>query len=92
MRLDKYLQASRLIKRRTLANRLCDAGRVSVNGTPAKPAVEVRVGDVVVVRFGQRTLTTRVLRVPQGRPSPDPAYDVIEDRRDLEGHGESEGW
>jgi ribosomal 50S subunit-recycling heat shock protein len=85
MRLDKYLQASRLVKRRTLANRLCDAGRVSLNGQRAKPAAEVRVGDVIGVRFGERTLTTRVLRLPEGRPSPDPAYDVIEDRRSPQG-------
>jgi len=92
MRLDKYLQASRLIKRRTLANRLCDAGRVSVNGNRVKPAAEVRVGDVVAVRFGPRTITARVLRLPEGRPSPDPAYEIIEDRRDPEGLGQTEGW
>jgi ribosomal 50S subunit-recycling heat shock protein len=92
MRLDKYLQVSRLVKRRTLANRLCDAGRVSVNGNRAKPAAEVRVGDVIGVRYAQRTLTARVLRLPEGRPSPDPAYDLIEDRRIPDGTGETEGW
>ena len=90
MRLDKYLQASRLVKRRTLANRLCDAGRVSLNGNRAKPAAEVHVGDVIGVRFGQRTLTARVLRLPAGRPSPDPAYDVIDDRRVLDDDADPE--
>lgn len=88
MRLDKYLQASRLIKRRTLANRLCDAGRVTVNAHRAKPSVEVEVGDVVGVTFGTHTVTIKVLRIPAGRPSPDAAYEVIDDRRERD----PEGW
>jgi ribosomal 50S subunit-recycling heat shock protein len=90
MRLDKYLQASRLVKRRTLANRLCDAGRVRMNERPAKPAAEVHVGDVLAVRFGTHTLTVRVRRLPEGRPAAEPAYDVVEDRRDPEGRVEPE--
>ena len=54
MRLDKYLKVSRLIKRRTVANEACDAGRVSVNGKPAKASVEVKVGDIVEIGFGNR--------------------------------------
>ncbi len=81
MRLDKFLQASRLVKRRTLANRLCDAGKVTLNGTKAKPAVEVRVGDLVRLNFGMRQLVVRVLRLPTGRPSADSPVEVVEDRR-----------
>ncbi len=81
MRLDKYLQASRLVKRRTLANRLCDAGRVTLNGQHAKPAAEVRTGDLVGVNFGSRRLVVKVLRLPEGRPSPEAPYEVVEDQR-----------
>jgi ribosomal 50S subunit-recycling heat shock protein len=81
MRLDKYLQASRLIKRRTLANRLCDAGRVTLNGHKAKPAAEVRAGDLLGVNFGTRRMIVKVLRLPEGRPSPDALYEIVEDQR-----------
>ncbi|MCL6554253.1 MAG: RNA-binding S4 domain-containing protein [Firmicutes bacterium] len=82
MRLDKFLQESRLIRRRTLANRLCDAGRVTLNGRQAKPAAAVGVGDLVEVRIGVRRLTVRVLRLPAGRPSAEPLVEVVEDRRE----------
>lgn len=61
MRLDKYLKVSRLIKRRTVASEACGAGRVSVNGKPAKAAYEVKVGDLLEIRFGERTLCVRVV-------------------------------
>ena len=54
MRLDKFLKVSRIIKRRTVANEACSGGRVSVNGKPAKPAVDVKEGDVLEIRFGNR--------------------------------------
>jgi ribosomal 50S subunit-recycling heat shock protein len=54
MRLDKYLKVSRVIKRRTVANEACDAGRVTVNGKVAKAAAEVKEGDVVEIRFGDK--------------------------------------
>lgn len=63
MRLDKYLKVSRLIKRRTVANDACDAGRVSVNGKPAKPGVEVSVGDIIEIRFGASLTKVEVLAV-----------------------------
>lgn len=63
MRLDKFLKTSRLIKRRTVANEACDNERVSVNGRPAKASYEVKVGDILEIRFGQRTLRVEVLRV-----------------------------
>ena len=57
MRLDKFLKVSRLIKRRTVANEACDAGRVMVNGKPAKASVNVKVGDVIEIAFPTFTLT-----------------------------------
>ena len=63
MRLDKYLKVSRLIKRRTVANEACDNERVSVNGRVARASYEVKVGDVIAIRFGERTLTVEVLAV-----------------------------
>ena len=60
MRLDKYLKVSRLIKRRTVANEACDTGHVSVNGKTAKASQEVRVGDVIEIRFGAKTLSVQV--------------------------------
>ncbi|WP_027725236.1 RNA-binding S4 domain-containing protein [Tuberibacillus calidus] len=60
MRLDKFLKVSRLIKRRTVAKELADQGRVIVNGRPAKAATEVNPGDVLDIRFGQKTMTVKV--------------------------------
>ncbi|MCL6548718.1 MAG: RNA-binding S4 domain-containing protein [Alicyclobacillus sp.] len=60
MRLDKFLKVSRLIKRRTVAKEICDAGRVSVNGRPAKASSELKAGDVVAIRYGRRLLEVRV--------------------------------
>ena len=65
MRLDKYLKVSRLIKRRTVANDACDAGRVTVNGKPARASYEVKVGDQISLRFGQRIVTVEVLDVQE---------------------------
>ncbi len=63
MRLDKFLKVSRLIKRRTVANEACDAGRVSVNGKEAKASVNVKVGDIIEIAFGQKTVKVRVLAI-----------------------------
>lgn len=65
MRLDKYLKVSRLIKRRTVANEACDAGRVSLNGNVAKASANVKVGDVIEIRFGNRTVKAEVLKVAE---------------------------
>lgn len=65
MRLDKYLKVSRLIKRRTVANEACDNDRVTVNGRPARASYEVKVGDEISIRFGERTLTVEVLAVQE---------------------------
>ena len=63
MRLDKYLKVSRLIKRRTVANEACDAGRVMVNGKPAKASVNVKIGDIIEIAFGTKTVKVRVLDI-----------------------------
>lgn len=60
MRLDKFLKVSRLIKRRTIANEACDAGRVTVNGKVAKASQNVKPGDVIEIAFGQKTVKVRV--------------------------------
>ena len=63
MRLDKYLKVSRLIKRRTVANEACDGGRVSVNGKQAKASTKVKVGDVIEIQFGNKTVAAEILKV-----------------------------
>ena len=63
MRLDKYLKISRIIKRRTVANEACDAGRVLVNGKPARASYEVKVGDLLELNFGARVVKAEVLQV-----------------------------
>ena len=65
MRLDKYLKVSRLIKRRTVANEACDNERVTVNGKAARASYEDKEGDVIGIRFGQRTLTVEVVSVAE---------------------------
>ena len=65
MRLDKYLKVSRIIKRRTVANEACDAGRVSINGKVAKAGTEVKVGDVIEIEFGNRVVKAEVLRITE---------------------------
>lgn len=60
MRLDKYLKVSRLIKRRTVANEACDSRRVSVNGKPAKASVEIKIGDIIEIQFGTKTVKVKV--------------------------------
>ena len=63
MRLDKYLKVSRLIKRRTVANEACDAGRVMVNGKTARASYDVKVGDVIEIAFGNKAVKAEVLKV-----------------------------
>ena len=65
MRLDKFLKVSRLIKRRSVANEACDAGRVMVNDRPAKASVKVKVGDTIEISFGQKTVKVRVLSIAE---------------------------
>lgn len=65
MRLDKYLKVSRIIKRRTVANEACDAGRVKINGKPARASYDVKVGDVMEIAFGERTVKAEILDVSE---------------------------
>ncbi len=65
MRLDKYLKVSRLIKRRTVANEACDAGRVLINDRPAKASANVKAGDVITIRFGNKEVRVEVLDVQE---------------------------
>lgn len=65
MRLDKYLKVSRLIKRRTVANEACDAGRVTVNGKIAKAGTAVKAGDIIEIAFGTRSVKVEVLDVQE---------------------------
>ena len=65
MRLDKYLKVSRLIKRRTVANEACDAGRVLVNDRPAKASVNVKAGDIIEIQFGTSSVKVEVIDVQE---------------------------
>lgn len=75
MRLDKFLQVSRLVKRRALANELCDRGRVRVNGQRAKATAGVKAGDLITIAQGDRRLIAKVLDVPE-RPAS--SRDLVE--------------
>ena len=65
MRLDKYLKVSRIIKRRTVANEACDAGRVFINDKQAKAGTEVKVGDIILIKFGTRDVKIEVTSVQE---------------------------
>ena len=65
LRLDKYLKVSRLIKRRTVANEACDAGRVLVNSKPARASYEVKENDIIEIALGQKPVTVRVLAIAE---------------------------
>lgn len=77
MRLDKFLKVSRLIKRRTVANEACDAGRVMINGKPAKASANVKVGDEIEIMFGQKSVKVRVLNILETTKK-DEAKDLFE--------------
>ena len=81
MRLDKFLKVSRLIKRRTVANEVSDTGRVFVNGNPAKPAKQVKEGDVIRIEYANRAVTAKILKVRDNNVSVKEAptlYEIIE--------------
>jgi len=65
MRLDKYLKVSRIIKRRTVANEACDAGRVMINDKVAKAGTEVKVGDIIEISFGMKPVKVKVLSIQE---------------------------
>ena len=80
MRLDKFLKVTRIIKRRTVANEACDAGRVMVNGKVAKASVDVKVSDVIEIRFGSNTTKVRVLNINENPRKEEAAlmYESVE--------------
>lgn len=65
MRLDKFLKVSRVIKRRTVANEAADGGRVAVNGKIVKPSYEVKVGDIIEIKFGDKISKFEIIKIPQ---------------------------
>ena len=65
MRLDKFLKISRVIKRRTVANEAADNGRVIVNGKQVKPSYEVKIGDIVEIKFGDKTSKFEIIKIPE---------------------------
>lgn len=73
MRIDKFLKVSRVIKRRTVANEAADSGRISVNGKIVKPSYDVKVGDIVEIRFGDKTSKFEIICIPkvQGKNMPE---------------------
>ena len=78
MRLDKFLKVSRIIKRRTVANEAADGGRISVNGRVVKPSYEVKVGDIVEIKFGDKTSKFKIVAIPtvQGKNMPQMVEEV----------------
>ncbi len=65
MRIDKYLKITRLIKRRTIANEACDAGRITVNGKVVKASYDVKIGDVIDIKMGERVTSVRVKEIAE---------------------------
>lgn len=80
MRLDKYLKVSRIIKRRTIANEACDAGRVIVNGRVARASLDIKVNDVIEISFGSKNVKVQVLNVAETVKKDDAAlmYKIVE--------------
>lgn len=79
MRLDKFLKVSRIIKRRTVANQACDSDRVEINGRPAKAGVQIKLNDVIKLKFGDKTFTFRILNIAESvkKEDADAMYEVI---------------
>ena len=80
MRIDKFLKVSRIIKRRTVANEACDTEHISVNGRPAKASYQVKEGDIIEIRFGERTLRVKVMDVREHALKADASsmYEIVE--------------
>ena len=80
MRLDKYLKVSRIIKRRTIANEACDAGRVMVNGRVARASLDIKVNDVIEISFGEKVVKAQVLNIAETVKKDDASlmYKIIE--------------
>ena len=87
MRLDKYLKVSRIIKRRTVANEACDGGRVTVNGKIAKAGADVKPGDILTIRFGERLGKYKILSIAETvrKENAGEMYEVLESLGEIEG-------
>jgi ribosomal 50S subunit-recycling heat shock protein len=81
MRLDKFLKVSRMIKRRTLAKEVCDGGRVTINEKVAKASSEVKAGDVLAIRFGQKIVTAKIERIADNvsKDLADTLYTIVKE-------------
>lgn len=81
MRLDKFLKVSRILKRRTVAQEACDAGKVDVNGRPAKPGCQLKIGDLVCVHFASGALTFRVKQLKESvkKDEASDMYEIVSD-------------
>ncbi len=77
MRLDKFLKVSRVIKRRTVANDAADSGRIAVNGKIVKPSYEVKVGDIVEIKFGDKVSKFQIAKIPVGQKDLDEVIKLI---------------
>ncbi|MCM3655043.1 RNA-binding S4 domain-containing protein [Metabacillus litoralis] len=83
MRLDKFLKVSRIIKRRTLAKEIADQGRISINGTPGKASSQVKVGDELLIRFGQKLVTVEIadLKETTRKEEATDLYRIVKEER-----------
>ena len=77
MRLDKFLKVSRVIKRRTVANDAADCGRIAVNGKIVKPSYEVKVGDIVEIKFGDKVSKFQIVKIPVGQKDLDGVIKIL---------------
>ena len=80
MRLDKYLKVSRIIKRRTVANEVSDAGRILINNLPAKAGKQIKENDIITIQYANRNLVAKILKVPTGNVTIQEAsglYEII---------------
>jgi len=79
MRIDKFLKVSRLIKRRTIAKEACDTDRITINGRPAKAGSEVKVGDLIEIRFGNNIVSAKVLKLVDSckKEEVDGMYEIL---------------
>ena len=79
MRLDKFLKVSRLIKRRTVANDVCDSARVFVNDNPSKPAKQLKVGDIISIEYKNATKKYKILSIPTVNVAANAASELYEE-------------
>ena len=86
MRLDKYLKVSRIIKRRTVAKEVCEGERVSINGKIAKPSTVVKEGDIIEIKFANRSLKARIINIAEHvkKENAKEMYEIIEGEEDKE--------